>query len=510
MASKSSDKEAIITIGRWEPPHRGHEVLVRDTIQMARDVKGKPFIWVSPIQERTRNDPLSITERIYYLNRMYPKRIYGDLTFLTDNPGLSLRPVYERELDSGPSLLTRSKPGNTLPDNWGSMSICQKYKYKNLVSDRLLDSRVKIVRDRAAKASPGSKKLPSKQCLNWLRKRGFMKVTILVGSDRVEAFRKYNEELGKKLFKNFKIEQSGYDRGETGMQKLERSISDDSEEELAELSMFMDRLSLSLSPQDKKGRAEEYSGTRTREAAYNGNARKFMEAVMIHNSDMTFLDSFCMMNDIRRGAGMAAIPIAKWEGAMLTPEHYRVLRKDIRSIGTWSDSFNDDEDFGMKTFAITGPESRRRRRKKRRGGRKTKRKRKRKKKKTLRRKGKRKTRKKRQRGGNTANCEGIEINWSNLANKQLGTILEVKVPDEWVMEDGAYKLLEYNIEDLDAAEMGQSGIMGIGLKFVSSGINIFIPKYDIDNGTVKLCEPSVENDTAPAGGRRKKRKTRKN
>ena len=394
MASKSSDKEAIITIGRWEPPHRGHEVLIRDTIQMARDVNGKPFLWVSPIQERTRNDPLSITERIYYLNRMYPKRKYGDLTFLTDNPGLSLRPGYERELDSGPSVLTRSKPGNTLPDNWGSMSICQKYKYKNLVSDRLLDSRVKIVRDRAARASPGSRKLPSKQCLNWLRKRGFMKVTILVGSDRVEAFRKYNEELGKELFKSFKIEQSGYDRGETGMQKLklERSISDDSEKDLEELSMLMD--GLSLSPHDQKDRAEEYSGTRTREAAYNGNARGFMEAVMIHNSDMTFLDSFCMMNDIRRGAGMAAIPIEDWEGAMLTPEHSRVLRKDIWSIGTWSDSFNDDEDFGMKTFAITGPESRRRRRKKRRGGRKTKKK---KKKKTRRRKRKRET--KRKRGG---------------------------------------------------------------------------------------------------------------
>ena len=380
MASKSSDNEAIITIGRWEPPHRGHEVLVRDTIQMARDVNGKPFLWVSPIQERTRNDPLSIAERIYYLNRMYPRRNYPDLTFLTDNPGLSLTPVYERELNSGRSVLTRNKAGNTLPDNWDSMSICQKYKYKNLVSDRLLDSRVKIVRDRAARASPGSRKLPSKQCLNWLRKRGFMKVTILVGSDRVEAFRKYNEELGKELFKSFKIEQSGYDRGETGMQKLklERSISDDSEKDLEELSMLMD--GLSLSPHDQKDRAEEYSGTRTREAAYNGNARGFMEAVMIHNSDMTFLDSFCMMNDIRRGAGMEAIPIEEWEGAMLTPEHYRVLRKDIRSIGTWSDGFNDDEDFGMKTFAITGPESRRRRRKKRRGGRKTKRKRKKKKK----------------------------------------------------------------------------------------------------------------------------------
>ena len=172
MASKSPDKEAIITIGRWEPPHRGHEVLVRDTIQLARDVKGKPFLWVSPIQERTRNDPLSITERIYYLNRMYPKRNYSDLTFLTDNPGLSLSPDYQIELDSGRSVLTRSKPGNQLPDNWDSMSICQKYKYKNLVSDRLLDSRVKIVRDRAANASPGSRKLPSKQCLNWLRKNG--------------------------------------------------------------------------------------------------------------------------------------------------------------------------------------------------------------------------------------------------------------------------------------------------------------------------------------------------
>ena len=97
-----------------------------------------------------------------------------------------------------------------------------------------------------------------------------------------------------------------------------------------------------------------------------------------------------------------------------------------------------------------------------------------------------------------------------MANKQLGTILEVKAPDEWAMEDGAYKLLDYNIEDLDAAEMGQPGIMGIGLKFVSSGTNFFIPKYDIDSGIVKLCEPSVEHDTAPAGGRRKKRKTRKN
>ena len=478
MASKNDDKEAIIAIGRWEPPHRGHEVLIRDTIQMARDVNGSPFVWVSPIQERTRNDPLSVAERIYYLNRMYPKRNYHDLTFLTDNPSLSLRPVYERELECGRSVLTRSRPGNSLPENWDNMSICQKYKYKNLVSNRLLDSRVQIVRDRAARVSPGDKKLPSKQCLNWLRNRGFTKVTILVGSDRVEAFKKYNQELGEQLFKNFKIEQSGYDRGETGMQKLERSISDDSEKELEELSMLMD--GLSLSPHDQRGRAEEYSGTRTREAAYQGNARDFMEAVMIMDSDMTFLDSFCMMNDIRRGAGMEAIPMKDWEGAVLTPEHYRLLRKEIWSVETWSDSFNDDEDFGMKTFAITGPESRRRRRKKRRGGRKTKKKRKKKK------KNKRKT--KRKRGGN---YKGRVIFLDFNKNKMKDIIHNY--PDDTTLIH-KYRVIDDDGKVLSLMHIDDQEYKGLKL-----------PMSAVKAGLV-----TIQIIPKKTGGRRRKKKTRRN
>ena len=473
MASKSSDKEAIITIGRWEPPHRGHEVLVRDTIQMARDVNGKPFLWVSPIQERTRNDPLSITERIYYLNRMYPKRNYSDLTFLTDNPGLSLSPDYQIELDSGRSVLTRSKPGNQLPDNWDSMSICQKYKYKNLVSDRLLDSRVQIVRDRAARVSPGSKKLPSKQCLNWLRKRGFMKVTILVGSDRVEAFRKYNQELGEKLFDSFNIAQSGYDRGETGMQKLklERSISDDSEKDLEELSMLMD--GLSLSPHDQKDRAEEYSGTRTREAAYNGNAREFMESVMI--SDMTLLDSFCMMNDVRRGAGMEVIPIEEWQGATLTLEHKKRLRKEIESIETWSESFNADEDFGMKTFAEKGPAARKKTKKQRGYGRKRKTKKKNKRKrKTKRRRRKRRRRTRKRKAGCWPFCKRKP----RVAEPLLGTETEEEI-------------LAATIRRLRAE--GQ------------------MSREDIQNWKNKRARIKEEDAAHPSrGGRRKKRKTKKN
>ena len=122
--------------------------------------------------------------------------------------------------------------------------------------------------------------------------------------------------------------------------------------------------------------------------------------------------------------------------------------------------------------------------------------------------GRRKRRK--QRGGNTSNCETAQLSYNDLANK-IEKILEVKVPNWWHMTDGPYKLVEYNVEDSDAAEMGQPGIFGIGLETPDGHNGFFIPKSDIEDETVRLCAPHVDNDTAPAGGRRKKRrKTRKN
>ena len=119
-------------------------------------------------------------------------------------------------------------------------------------------------------------------------------------------------------------------------------------------------------------------------------------------------------------------------------------------------------------------------------------------------------RKRKQRGGNTANCETAQLSYNDLANK-IDKILEVKVPNWWHMNDGPYKLVEYDVEDSDAAEMGQPGIFGIGLETPDGQNGFFIPKSDIEDETVRLCAPSVDNDTAPAGGRRKKRrKTRKN
>ncbi len=64
MSSKISDEKiAVITIGRWQPPHRGHEVLIRDTLNMARELRATPFVWISP--SRTDMIPSDMEEGEY-------------------------------------------------------------------------------------------------------------------------------------------------------------------------------------------------------------------------------------------------------------------------------------------------------------------------------------------------------------------------------------------------------------------------------------------------------------
>ena len=320
MSSKNNDKVAVITIGRLQPPHKGHDVLIRDTVQLARDLGGVPFVWISPsrtdgrddlepgeVPERTEPDPLSISQRFYYLNKMYPRAVYPDVKFLYDmDEGIKLKT--QKELNAGRSTLEHNRRGIRLPNNWKGMTICQKYKYVSIMENRRMFDRAIRVRDRAAGVSVGGRRLPSAQCLNWLRSRGFTKVILLVGSDRVKAFKRYNQELGDKLFKKFKVDQSGYDRGAAGRQelkplKLERALSDESIDDLSQMMS-----GLSISPAEQKERAEEYSGTRTRNAAIEGNIPEFVRAVKEGN--MTMLDCFCLCNDVRT-RGMPSLSVRR-------------------------------------------------------------------------------------------------------------------------------------------------------------------------------------------------------
>ena len=346
MSGKNKKKVAVITIGRWQPPHKGHDILLRDTCQLATNMHGEPFIWVSPsrtdstyddeegeITERTVSDPLSVSQRLYYLDKMYPREKYPKLVFLTDIQG-SIKMKLQEELESGTSRLEHpNRKKLSRPDNWLGMDMCNKHKYLSIMDSKLWE-RVKPVRNKSAKVEPGTEPLPSLQCLNWLKSRKFTEVVLLVGSDRVEAFKKYNEKTGNELFEQFKIEMSGKERGPAGNQELidpkqvlTRTLTDES---IGELSKIMDGLSiseaeqniraqkysgtrtrtdesigelskimngLSISEAEQNIRAQKYSGTRTRTAARNGEVRNFIEAVQEGN--ISLMDCYCMMNDIR-------------------------------------------------------------------------------------------------------------------------------------------------------------------------------------------------------------------
>ena len=312
MSSKNKKKVAVITIGRWQPPHKGHDILIRDTCQLSTNRHGEPFIWVSPsrtdstyddedgeITERTVSDPLSVSQRLYYLGKMYPIKKYPKLVFLTDIQG-SIKMKLQEELELGTSRLEQPhRKKFSRPDNWSDMDMCNKHKYLSIMASKLWQ-RVKPVRNKSAKVEPGTKPLPSLQCLNWLKSQKFTEVVLLVGSDRVEAFKKYNDKTGNELFEQFKIEMSGKERGPAGNQELidpkqVSLVGTLTDESINKLSKIMNGLSISEAEQNI--RAQKYSGTRTRTAARNRDVRNFIEAVQEGN--MSLMDCYCMMNDIR-------------------------------------------------------------------------------------------------------------------------------------------------------------------------------------------------------------------
>lgn len=329
---KSRNKVAVITIGRWQPPHKGHDILIRDTIQKSIDLKGDPFVWISPSNidlagyqpidisksiQLNSSDPLTACQRLYYLNRMYPKQKYPKIKFLTDiDEPITLK--LSKELNTGRSTFQTRSRGDKLPQNWQNMTLCEKNKYLKLTSNNDFFNRSLLVRNRSAGYIPGSgDKLPSAQCLHWLKSKGYTNVHLMVGSDRIAAFKKYNQALGDNLFKKFDIVQSGFDRGAAGKQELKESNlpvmikSDSINEDISELME-----GLSISPYEKKKRAEEFSGTRTRYYANNGDIKNFL--IAIKEGNMTILDCFCLCNDIRMASSITPISHSDFT-SQLTP-----------------------------------------------------------------------------------------------------------------------------------------------------------------------------------------------
>ena len=440
-------KSAVITIGRWHPPHKGHEVLIQGTIDAADEIGADPFVWMSPLPkqadgitpDKDKSNPLTVCSRFYYLDKMYPAREDGpDLIFLSD--WNNIRAQTAKELGTGASplasnILTRDKWKKFLPQNWKTMTSCQKMKYsriKNQVLEGEKGSSIKTYIDRYRSTrydgvkydtfdfitdqySP-KRRLPSYQCLKYLKKKGYDEVVLLVGSDRFEAFKTYNQETGDDFFKKFKISCEGAPRGPRGQGLLkgqaskkpmwsrcglrlvrttdndfnntltmmegllETEVENEESKESKESKVSPSTSNKTFTPAEEVRRSGKYSGTITRNAALLGNVVEFVDAVKIGN--MTDMDCLCMFNEIRSvGDGQTVYPPYTKDRFM------EILLKD--RLGADID--------GAINFAITGPAKRKELRRQRGYGRKTRKKKRKKNRKTKKKRGNRKTRRKKTR-----------------------------------------------------------------------------------------------------------------
>lgn len=147
--------------------------------------------------------------------------------------------------------------------------------------------------------------LPSLKCINYLRKH-HNKVILLVGSDRVEAFKRYNEEKMNELFGvgNALILQSGGERGDSG----------EGDKALDELEVLFANMSLDddNSGESKVPVREDYSGSLSRKKAL-GNKNDIKQ--FLHMIDYTpgdnLDDIYKLIIKIRQANRVSILGISK-------------------------------------------------------------------------------------------------------------------------------------------------------------------------------------------------------
>ena len=281
----TKNKTAYLTIGRWQPPHKGHAVLINKTLDLALANNGHAYVYIYS-KEPSRQDkwlanlsiedfhkevnsfktknPLDVGNILYYLQKMFPFK--DNFTPDVFDFLLGERQHFRRYTPTHKDI----RGTFVSPNRFGSMSL---------------------------------------DLVQYLKKLKYKEVKIVVGSDRIEAFRKYNP--------NIEILQAGQERGDAGKGKLDRPVSPTGVEDLDDVGIVsfklikknkfnangLQKLERMLSDEvlfDPQPRpAIEISGSRMREYARTGNTRKFVEGSAIGN--MTYQDCLQLMQDVREG-----------------------------------------------------------------------------------------------------------------------------------------------------------------------------------------------------------------
>ena len=243
---------AHMIMGRFQPVHKGHIEMIMEAYNKAikDDGKNKLYVVISENQgkkEPNNKNPLTKTQRIIMLSKMLPYNKYKNIEFRTS----------ERE---------SWKTWGLTNDETRRIKVIQgtrEEKWSTVVTEHLFD---------IGQYKDGVKK--QKQ-----------KVIIYVGSDRLEAFKKYNE------CDNVTVKQCGDNRRESGKQV----VFDKDDFEVANILINFQNLTISDDIE------KTYSGSQTRDYAYDMDFDNFLDSVKV--GDVKDENAMQYMNWVRNGLG---------------------------------------------------------------------------------------------------------------------------------------------------------------------------------------------------------------
>ena len=361
-------KVAILAIGRFSPPHRGHIQLVTHcwTIASAmkeQDIDACAYCWVSPsdkemsrpkkLGEDSKN-PLSTKDKLHYLCKMIPAEDISEkvasgaggrgvtsdfeLKFLVSSKA-NARDEFGK-LDGKEQQVQRRKMEIKPVDKERNRNnICQWKKFddeKNVLKifGKNQKRHQELVETRSI--TPKGYFLPSEAAIITLYKnQGYNEIIIYVGSDRIDAFKRYNDNIKEECKKNgitVTFEVFGEDRSDVGDGKLTETKTSSTTGSSTKASTTGDRMLTRLQKfnedepewevskeeieEDRKYNwgGDVVSGTMMRDIAYNfqnydkGKIIYFINWAKINKMDI--IDIFCLINDIRRGNDL---PEVSWE-----------------------------------------------------------------------------------------------------------------------------------------------------------------------------------------------------
>jgi hypothetical protein len=389
-SSTAEARKIILTVGRWQPPHNGHGLLIREVIiKSSKDPDSIGLIYIPPNAVETMgltnssartdkrfNSKISKQAQKYRPDEMKVDRetaVRDEMNLeLDSNPLPSIKRWYYLNLMHGNEMMDQSvvKPrafSKFLVGEAVDKATCSRFLCGDLLTgalkwrrnkfvyfDEMTDSKRCVIARRAMvlqgkypsfmvrtetvkTTRSHSNNLPSFKCIEFLKSRDANDIEILVGSDRVGVFGKYNPSFAKKMGATCSVTQAGRRRGARGSDScrtLKKPVAinfspkkKEKEKEYEALADVIDTCSTSNNSCSTLVDGQ-FSGTKIRECARTGNNLDyFAKGVKVPDSAMTNLDCYCLFYDLREAMGLAEFDINNYNSNISV--QYRVTQKEL-------------------------------------------------------------------------------------------------------------------------------------------------------------------------------------